>query len=134
MILLYFGWNSLYISKKVLDQTWKSFNIKFGFQEKDWQSTCQVRQILKLFWKLVDLILAQNSVKGLTVTKIVKQIKLEEVWGELETKNCLRSHSSTNYLKQTQFSYETAHYSKVQFLFPRRFLLVVTKFSCRKED
>ena len=44
--------------KKVLDQTWKSFNIKFGFQEKDQESTYQVRQILKLFWKLVDLILA----------------------------------------------------------------------------
>ena len=40
-------------------------------------------------------------VKGLKVTKIVKEIKLEEVWGELEARNCFQRQSFTKYLAQT---------------------------------
>ena len=45
-------------------------------------SSYQLRQVLANFCKLVTLILAYNCVKGLRVTKIVKQIKFEGVWGE----------------------------------------------------
>ena len=47
-------------------------------------SSYQVRQILALFWKLLPLILRWNYVKDLRVIKIIKQIKFEEVWGELK--------------------------------------------------
>ena len=40
-------------------------------------------------------------VKDLKVTKIVTQIKLEEVWGNLEVKNYFRKQSCTKYVSQT---------------------------------
>ena len=43
--------------KKVLDQTWKAFNNKFGHYWKDRKSSYQVGQILALFCKLVALTL-----------------------------------------------------------------------------
>ena len=46
--------------------------------------------ILALFCNLVALILGLNCIKGLRVTKIVKQIKFEGVCGELGAKNCLQ--------------------------------------------
>ena len=39
---------------------------------------------------LIALIFGWNSVKGLRVTKVVKDIKFEGVWGELESKNISR--------------------------------------------
>ena len=45
-----------------------------------------------LFCKLVTLILGWNCVKDLTVTKIVKLIKFEGTWGDLEAKNCFGKH------------------------------------------
>ena len=36
--------------------------------------------------------------KRLRVTKIAKEIKFEEVWGELEAKICFQRHSFTKYL------------------------------------
>ena len=60
-------------------------NLK-GFQQQICTSvkisSYQLRQVLANFCKLVTLILAYNCVKGLRVTKIVKQIKFEGVWGE----------------------------------------------------
>ena len=50
---------------------------------------------LALFRKLVALVLGKNCVK------IVKQIKFEEDWGELQVRNCLLRQSFTKYLKQT---------------------------------
>ena len=41
--------------QKVLDQTWKSSNIKFGSQWKDQRSSYKVRQDLLLFRNLVNL-------------------------------------------------------------------------------
>ena len=42
--------------------------------------------MLGLFCHSIALILGLNSVKDLRVTKNVKEIKLEGVWGELESK------------------------------------------------
>ena len=39
--------------------------------------------------------------KGLRVTKIVKEIKFEGVWDELEAENYFQIQSFTNYLKLT---------------------------------
>ena len=67
---------------------WTAFNTKFGSLWKDRESSYQERKILAPFCKLVTLILEWNCVKiGLRVTKIVKQIKFEWVWDELEAKN-----------------------------------------------
>ena len=67
--------------KNVLDQTWKSSDAKFWSHWKDWKSSCQVRQNLALSRKLVALILGWNCVKGLIVTKFVKE---NQVWRSLE--------------------------------------------------
>ena len=50
--------------------------------------------------------------KGLIVTKIVTEIKFEEVRGELESKKLFQRQSFTKYLKPTQFSCEIVHYEK----------------------
>ena len=66
--------------KIVLKQAWKYFNTKFRPQWKDLQSSYQVRIILALFCNLIALILGENCVEGLRVTKIVKEIKFQRVW------------------------------------------------------
>ena len=38
--------------------------------------------------------------KDLGVTKIVKKIKFEKTWSELETKSCFQSQLFTKYLRQ----------------------------------
>ena len=43
-----------------------------------------------IFCKIVTLILSENCVKGLRVTKIVKQIKFEEAQSQFETSNCFQ--------------------------------------------
>ena len=49
--------------------------------------------------------------KCIRVTKIVKEIKFEGVWGELEAKRCLQRQSFTKYLR-LWFSCEIMHYGK----------------------
>ena len=56
--------------------------------------------------------LGKNCVKNFRVTKIVKQIKFEEVWGNSEARNCFQKQSFTKYLRQTIVSCEIAHYGK----------------------
>ena len=63
----------------VEDQTWEAFNTKFGPQCKDRESSSWIIQNLELFCILVALILVWSCVKKLRVTKIVKQIKFEDV-------------------------------------------------------
>ena len=46
------------LKKNVLDQKWKSFNIKVGPQQKVWKSSYQVRQFSALFCNLAALILS----------------------------------------------------------------------------
>ena len=77
-----------------------SFITKFQSQKKDRNSRYQERQILALFYTLVKLILNCNCVKGARVTKILKQIKFERVWGELAAKICSTNNHSKKYLRQ----------------------------------
>ena len=65
-------------------------------QWKDRESGYDVRIILGLFWNSIALILGLNSVKDLRVTKNVKEIKFEWVWGELESKKVSRDNNSQN--------------------------------------
>ena len=74
----------------MLKQTWHSFNTKFQTQWKDRESSYHVRIILGHFCRSVALILGLNSVKDLRVTKNVKEIKFEGVWGDLESKKVSR--------------------------------------------
>ena len=49
-----------------------------------WQEGgAQVEAVYK-FCNLIALILGQSMVKGLRVTKIVKEVKFDGVWGEFE--------------------------------------------------
>ena len=57
------------------------------------KSSYQVKQILAIFRNLVAL----NSVKGLRITKIVKEIKFEEICGELQSKAGFQRQSVTNF-------------------------------------
>ena len=98
--------------KKILEQTWKSFNTKFGPQWKDQENIYYVRQVLALFSKLVALILSWNYVKGLRVTKVVKQIKFEWVWGRVRRKKLLPRKSFTKYM---DFMWNSALREKFNF-------------------
>ena len=80
----------------MLKQTWHSFNTKFQTQWKDRESSDQVRIILGLFCHSITLILGLNSGKDLRVTKNVKEIKFEGVWGELESKTISTEYNSQN--------------------------------------
>ena len=80
----------------MLKQTWHSFNTKFQTQWKDQESSYHVTIILGLFCHSIVLILGLNSVKDLRVTKNVKGIKFERVWGELESKKVSRDNESQN--------------------------------------
>ena len=53
---------------------------KFQLQGKDQRSNYQVRKILGIFCHLIILVLGQNNVKGLKVTKGLKKITIEGVW------------------------------------------------------
>ena len=72
--------------KNILKQAWNSFNTKFRPQWKYRKSSYQVKQISALFCNLIVLILGQNSVNNLRVTKIVKEFTFEEVRGKIESK------------------------------------------------
>ena len=56
-------------------------------QWKDRKNNYHIQQILTVFLKLITLILGENCAKELGVTKIIKQIKFEGTWGELEARN-----------------------------------------------
>ena len=102
--------------KNIVYKTWKGLNTKFGPQWKDRESIYQVRQIWTLFSILVALILGWNCVRDLRVTKIVKQIKVERIWGELEAKNLLQRQPFTKYLRQTLvFMWNSALWEKFNF-------------------
>ena len=109
-------------------QTWKVFNTKFGPQSKDWKSSYQVRKVLALFCILVTLIVGWNLVKGLRVTKNVKQIKLEGVCGRLEAKNCFQRQPFTKYLRETLFFVRNSALQEkfIFFFFSADFLLILT--------
>ena len=57
--------------KNVLKKIEILFNIKFQTQWKGRKSCFHIRQILVFFCSLIPLILDENSMKGLRVTKIV---------------------------------------------------------------
>ena len=61
----------------------------------------QVKQIVVLFYNLIALTLGQNRVKGLRVTKNVKEIKFEEIWGKLVSRKGFQRQSVSKYLRLT---------------------------------
>ena len=90
-----FGWNLLHLSKKkIVYYSWKALNTKFEASWKDRESIYQVREILALFCILTTLVL------GLRVTKIIKEIKFERVWGQLEAKKLFTERTIHNILRE----------------------------------
>ena len=67
----------------------KIFNTIFWPQWKDRRSSYRVRQILAHFCNLTAQILDKNTVKGITVTKIAKEIAYKGVWGKLNPEKCI---------------------------------------------
>ena len=60
--------------------------------------------------------------KGLGITKIVKEIKFEGVWAELEATGCFQRQSFTEYLTLTLvFVRNIALREKLNFCLPRVF-------------
>ena len=80
----------------MLKQTWHSFNTKFLTQWKDQESSYHVRISWGHFCHSIALILGLNSVKDLRVTKNVKEIKFEGVWGDSDSKKVSRDNNSQN--------------------------------------
>ena len=88
------------------------------------------KQILAIFRNLTALILGSNSVKGLRVTKIDKQIKLGGVWGELESKKGFQRQSFTKCLRLTLvFNRNSALREKFNFCFSRVFASINKTFN-----
>ena len=54
------------------------------------RNSYQVKDVLAVLCEFVTLILDENSVKGLRVTKIVKEIKFEGDCQETEAKFCFQ--------------------------------------------
>ena len=66
--------------------------------------------------------------KGLRVTKILKEIKFEAVWDEFESSKVFQRKSFTKYLRLTLvFMWGSALREKFNFCFSRAFLLVLAK-------
>ena len=104
--------------ENVIHQTSKAFNTKFGPQWKDRKSRSQVKEMFALSCKLVALILGQNCIKVLRVTKIVKQAKFQRAWWRVKAKYCLRRKSWSKYLRQTAvFLWNSTLREKFNFYF-----------------
>ena len=68
--------------------------------------------------------------KGLRVTKIVKEIRFERVWGKLEAKKCFQRQPFKKYLRLTLVSMSnSALQKKFNFCFSTVFLLELATFS-----
>ena len=55
----------------------------------------------EIFFCFLSFLTAKYVMKGLTVSKAAKEIKFEEVWGELESKAGFQRQSFTKYLRLT---------------------------------
>ena len=53
-----------------------------------------------IFYNIVVVVLKSNCVKNLIVVKIVKNIKVDGNWCELEAKNCLQRKSRKKFIRQ----------------------------------
>ena len=53
---------------------------------KRFKEQLSIKAHFSTIFNLVALILIENSMKGLRVTKIVKEIRFEGVWGNLKAK------------------------------------------------
>ena len=84
--------------------------------------------MLAFFCNLIALILGSNSVKGLRIAKIVKEIKFVGIWSELGSKKGFQIQSFTKYLKLF-FSSEIPHYGKLIISVFQEFFLMLTKVS-----
>ena len=74
--------------------------------------------VFKTLGKNFTQILGWNCVKGLRVTKIVKQLIFEGVWDKLQAKNCLQRQPFTKNLRQTLvFMWNSALREKFNFFF-----------------
>ena len=76
----------------------------------------------------------KNCVKGLRVTKNVKEIKFGEVWCEIEIKRSFQRQSFTKYLRLTlAFRWSSSLHEKFNLFF-KSFSLVLIKFWLWQED
>ena len=113
-------WHIIYFFflENILKQTWNCFNTKFQPQGKDWKSSYQIKEVLALFCLSIALMVGYNCVKELRVTKIVKEIKFERIWGWTRIKKCFQKQSFTKPLGPTLvFMWNSALPQKFNFCF-----------------
>ena len=60
-----------------------------------------VRQILGFFCHLIALVLGEIDMRGVRVTKNIKEIRFEKVWYELESKISFQRQNLTKYSELT---------------------------------
>ena len=77
--------------KNVQKQTRNFFATKFKPNRINCKSSYKIRHILEFSSYLIALLLGQNSVKGIRVTKSVKEIEFERVCSKLESKKSFRT-------------------------------------------
>ena len=120
--VIFFAEIYFFFLENVIYQTSKAFSAKFGPQWKGWKSSSQVKQSLALSCQLVALILGWNCIKGLRVTKIVKQIKFEGAWWWVKSK-ILLAETILAKISQTNCSFSVKKHAleKVQLYFWRIF-------------
>ena len=105
-----------YFIKKFLEQT--SFNTKFWTHWKGRKSSYQVRQILAPFLKIS----CSSFRLKLRLTKIVQEIKSEEVWRKLEARNSFQRQSFTKHFGKTLvFMWNRALREKFDLCFSENF-------------
>ena len=122
------------ILKNVQKQTRNSFTIKFKPNRIDRKSSYKIRLIFDLSSHLIALLLGQNSVKGIRVTKSVKEIEFERVWSKLESKKVSGHNNSKKSENKFSFYVKQCTTGKVSFLFFKIFFLVLTKVLFQQGD
>ena len=78
-----FGYNFLYLSKKLPKKNLKFFSYQILTSIKRWGKQLQSKATFMTFCYIIALLFKQNTAKGLRVTKNVKEVKFGRTWDEL---------------------------------------------------
>ena len=113
--------------KSLLKQNWNSFNPKFPPQWKDSKTSYQVRHIPAHFCNLIALVLGSNSVIDVSVTKNIKELTFEGVWGIYNQKRIPETTIGKISEMSCIFHVKYCTMEKLIFCFFKTLMLVPTK-------
>ena len=130
MILLYFCWNSLYISKKSPRPNLKVFQYQIWISRKRLAKYLSSKTNLKVF---LEISWPNSSLKICQRPYSYKNCQTNQIWrtlGRARNKK-LSQEPLIHKLFETNSIFHMKQHTTVVVT---KFLLVVTKFSCHKED